>query len=371
MGWNSWNHFGCITDCATHPNECISENLFKTMADAMSSSGLSQVGYEYINIDDCWLANTRDANGRLQPDPKRFPSGMKALGDYIHSKGLKFGIYGDWGTNTCEGYPGTKGFEAVDAKTFAEWGVDFVKLDGCNANVSDMKAGYTLMSHALNATGRPMVFSCSWPAYYNTDNTSTNFNYTYIGTICNLWRLWDDIRDNFQSILGIMEYWGTHTELQPAAAPGQWNDPDMLEIGNGAETDGEYRIHLSVWSIIAAPLIAGNDLRNMTQATFEILTNTEVIAVDQDPAGIQGKRIKYNQMSQVWVRKLGDGSLAVALVNTNTIAFQLTVTWADLGISGNWNARDLWKHKNLGGFDQQFSSLVPPHDVAMVKLTRA
>eukprot|EP01097_Dermamoeba_algensis_P000029 TRINITY_DN100_c0_g1_i1.p1 TRINITY_DN100_c0_g1~~TRINITY_DN100_c0_g1_i1.p1 ORF type:complete len:407 (-),score=64.62 TRINITY_DN100_c0_g1_i1:21-1241(-) len=369
MGWNTWNHFGCNVDCTRDPSNCISESLIKQTADALVSSGLASTGYQYVNIDDCWLANTRDQNGRLQPDPARFPSGIKNLADYVHSKGLKFGIYEDWGTKTCGGYPGIQGYEKVDAQTFADWGVDYLKLDGCYANVADMKAGYTLMSKALNSTGRPIVFSCSWPAYANEDGSK--FDYQYIGTICNLWRLYDDINDAFPTTLNIAQYWVNHTfELQPAAGPGKWNDPDMFEVGNGHQTDGEYRIQLSIWSILAAPFILGNDVRSMTPNTITLLKNKDVIDVDQDPLGVQGVQAKTSSDGQVWVRPLFDSGLAVAFVNPNAQSSNITVTWDDLGIDGFWLAYDLWNHTRLGIYNNFMTFVVPSHDVVFVKIKK-
>eukprot|EP01111_Echinosteliopsis_oligospora_P011322 TRINITY_DN3711_c0_g1_i1.p1 TRINITY_DN3711_c0_g1~~TRINITY_DN3711_c0_g1_i1.p1 ORF type:complete len:408 (-),score=106.69 TRINITY_DN3711_c0_g1_i1:33-1235(-) len=364
MGWNSWNHFGCGPD--------VREQLFMEMADAMVSSGMAEAGYEFIDIDDCWPAPTRDPHGRLQPDPIKFPSGMIALSDYIHSKGLKFGIYEDSGNETCGGYEGSYGSYAEDAATFAEWGVDLLKLDGCYSDPSDMKYLYTLMSESLFEAGRPVVFSCSWPAY--AFDLNQTFPWEYIGTICHMWRYYDDIRANYESILGILDYTENQTDFLTNSGISHWNDPDMLEVGNGNLTYEESKTHFSLWAVMAAPLIAGNDLRNMTSDTLSILTNKEVIAVDQDPLGIQGHRIYQSEdkAAEIWTRPLYDGGLAVIFFNRGDNDDNI--------ITGNWSlfgwqeeekvkARDLWLHEDLGDHKKHFKANPPSHGVTMIKFT--
>jgi hypothetical protein len=366
MGWNSWNHFGCNTDCKKDPHNCLSERLIMQMADAMVSSGMSKVGYEYINIDDCWLAPTRSPQGLLQPDPTRFPSGIKRLADYVHSKGLKFGIYEDVGSRTCGGFPGSEGNESVDAKTFASWGVDYLKMDGCYYPVCAMEDIYTEWSNLLATSGRPIVFSCSWPAYARNRNIS----FEYVASICNLWREYDDIRDEWASVISILNYQESK-KLAPYAGPGNWNDPDMLEVGNGGMTFNEYKSHFSLWAMLAAPLIAGNDLRNMSRETLTILLNKEVIDIDQDRLGKQGIRISRQGGNEIWVRELADRrSRAVVLFNTNNQTTLISVTWAQVGLpSARAKVRDLWLHKDLGTFQTSFSSSVPPHGVTMILAT--
>jgi len=356
MGWNSWNHFGCRT-------AEITEDMFKGIAKAMVSSGMAAAGYKYINLDDCWLAATRDAQGHLQPDSKRFPSGIKALADFIHSLGLKFGVYEDTGSSTCAGYPGSSGHYELDAQTFASWGVDYVKMDGCGTQRNQMRAIYTQISQALNMTGRPMVYSCSWPAYDHTANL------IYVGSICNLWREYNDISDSWNSWTNILDYQET-AGLRPYAAPGQWNDPDMLQVGNGGQTTDEYRAHFSLWAILAAPLIAGNDLRNMSNINIEILTAPEVIEVDQDSLGSEGGRVGAKGIHEVWARKLRDSSQAVVLFNRDTARANITVTWEQIGIPVTTQAtvRDLWARADLGTFRGSFSATVNPHAVVMVKV---
>lgn len=361
MGWNSWNHFGCNT-------ELLTEDLFMEMAAAMAKNGMKDVGYEYINLDDCWLAKTRDANGRIQPDPTRFPHGIQALADYVHSLGLKFGIYEDTGRLTCGGYPGSQGYYALDVSSYLEWGVDYVKLDGCYSNVSDMHAIYTLNSQLLNQTGRPMVFSCSWPTYANLQGYETP--YTYVASICNLWREWYDVRDTWESWTAIIDY-QEYANLNQYAGPGNWNDPDMLEIGNGGQTNIEYQSLFSIWSILAAPLIAGNDLRNMTSETLAILTAPEVIAVNQDALGIQGTRVVKMDYLEVWARELSGNTFAVALFNRGNETESITANWTDVGLEANVTAdvRDLWARSDLGSFTGSFTAKVVSHGIVMVKLS--
>jgi len=363
MGWNSWNHFKCNTSE-------ITQYLFVDTATAMAKSGMKAAGYEYINIDDCWLGSTRDSSGQLQPDLGRFPDGIQAVIQYIHSLGLKFGIYEDSGPTTCAGYPGSLGHYAQDAKTFADWGVDYVKLDGCNTDVSDMKTLYTEFGQAINQSGRPMVYSCSWPAYANVNNISVP--YDYVVSICNLWREWNDVTDSWYSWTAILDFQES-ANLAPWAGPGHWNDPDMLEIGNGNQTDTEYRSLFSMWAMLAAPLIAGNDLRNMTKETIEILTAPEVIAVDQDPLGKQGKRVWQNKvLHEVWARPLADGSIAVALFNRDKTAAAITAQWTEIGLKETDTAmvRDLWRRSDLGTSTGNFTGKILPHAVQLLKITK-
>lgn len=361
MGWNSWNHYLCNTSE-------ITQEMFMSQAKAMVDSGMTKVGYEYINLDDCWLAATRDAQGILQPDPKRFPNGIKYLADYIHGLGLKFGIYEDSGNFTCGGYPGSQGYYGVDTKTFASWGVDYVKLDGCYSEPKDMQDIYSQFGVALNHSGRPMVYSCSYPAYTDLYNVTIDWN--YLGAICNLWREYNDIRDNWESITSILDY-QVSANLRRWAGVGHWNDPDMLEVGNGGMTTTEYISHFSLWAILAAPLIAGNDLTNMDQTTLQILTNYEVIQVDQDKEGIQGNRVWKMGDLEIWSRPLSNKSLSVVLFNRSQNSTSITVDWPTIGLqsTSSFEIRDLWAHKNLGTFSQKFSAQVSSHGVVMVKFT--
>ncbi len=348
MGWNSWNHFGCD----------VSAQLIKETADAMAANGLRDAGYQYVVIDDCWQV-ARDSRGRLVADTARFPGGMKPLADYVHARGLKFGIYTDAGRRTCQGRPGTYGFEELDARTFAEWGVDYVKEDWCNAEGLDAPTQYARFRDALAKAGRPIVFSlCEWGSAAPWDwGPATG----------NLWRTTTDIEDVWASMLSNLDISAQHPS---AARPGAWNDPDMLEVGNGGMTDDEYRAHFSLWAVMAAPLIAGNDVRTMTSATRDILTNREVVAVDQDSLGVQGTLVSERTPElQVWMKPLKDGGRAVVLLNRSALQTVVSASWWRLRISGPARVRDLWAHADLGTFTERFSATVPAHGVVMVRVT--
>jgi len=357
MGWNSWNKFGCN----------VSEQLIKEMADAMVHSGMKDAGYEYIIIDDCWQIG-RDMNGNIIPDPERFPSGMKALADYIHSKGLKFGIYSDAGTKTCQKRPGSRGYEFQDARTYAEWGVDYLKYDWCNTSTQNAQASYQLMRDAIYKAGRPMVFSlCDW---------GFSKPWLWAKDVGHLWRATDDIMDCWdcednRNNAGFTILLDRVANLYSYSGPDHWNDPDMLEVGNNGLSTNESRAHFSLWCILAAPLIAGNDLSNMYQETIDILTNNEAIAVDQDALGKQGIKVRDDGDSEVWVKPLADGSRAVVLFNRSQKNAEIAVSWIELGYPLRLKAevRDLWKHKNLGRYKRKFSAEVPSHDVVMIKIT--
>lgn len=319
MGWMSWEIFRCETDCSAHSDSCIDHNLYEKTADALVEGGYLAAGYDQVSIDDCWEdVSGRDSNGMLVPDSSRFPSGMKALGDYMHSKGVRFGTYSDEGTKTCGGYPGTKDHEDDDAKTFASWGVDYLKLDGCYNDQSGYVTGYPAAGAALQATGRNISYSCSWPAYLGSDESLKPFD-AMIQAGCNLWRNWDDIQCQWSSLSSIIDHWGDYAAaLQPWAGPGHWHDMDMLLIGNGCVTIDEEKTQMAIWSISASPLIMGNDLRSVSEESKAILLNQDAIAVSQDPLGKMGIRHpSYNSSSrtQVWYRELVNGDVAVALYN--------------------------------------------------------
>ena len=362
MGWNSWNKFACN----------VSEDLIKGTADAMVKSAMKDAGYEYIVIDDCWQVS-RDVNSNIVADPQRFPHGMKAVGDYIHSVGLKFGIYSDAGSKTCQGRPGGLGHEYQDAIQYAAWGVDYLKYDWCNTTTQDAKASYANIRAALDASGRSIVLSiCEWgtakPWLWGKE----------VGG--NLWRSTGDISDKWEGSTkwpdgsccsnGMLVNLDLQVGLASYAGPGHWNDPDMLEVGNGGMTDTEYRSHFSLWSILAAPLIAGNDLRNMRPEIQNILTNKEVIAVDQDSLGREGERVGKDGNLEVWAKQLKDGSRAVVLFNRGGTEEKITAAWDALGYPDHLAAsvRDLWQHKDLGKFTGKFSSSVASHGVVMVSV---
>ncbi len=360
MGWNSWNKFGCN----------VSEDLIKGMADEVVSSGMKDAGYEYVVIDDCWQVS-RDTHANIVADPQRFPSGIKALADYVHSKGLKFGIYSDAGSKTCAGRPGGLGHEYQDALMYASWGVDYLKYDWCNTTTQDAKASYANIRAALNATGRPIVLSiCEWgshqPWLWGAE----------VGG--NLWRTTDDIQDRWGGKQpwpngtccsnGVLSILDEQVGIYSYAVPGHWNDPDMLEVGNGGMTTTEDRSHFSLWCLLAAPLITGNDLRNMSAETKAILTNREVIAVNQDPLGRGGRRVWKEGDLEVWAKQMKDGSRAVILFNRGSAEQEITVNWAQIGYPDHISAavRDLWAGKDLGKFTGSFKAPVASHGVVMV-----
>ncbi len=349
LGWNSWNKF----------QTRFNDKTVRAIADAMIVSGMKDAGYQFINIDDGWQGK-RDANGVLQPNPN-FPD-MKALAGYVHSKGLKLGIYSSPGPHTCAGYEGSYGHEDIDAKTWASWGIDYLKYDWCSASRvwkdQDMQAVYQRMGEALRKCGRPIVFSLCQYGRNHVEQWGPKVS-------GNLWRTTGDIRDQWQS----MERIGfSQTDLAQYAAPGQWNDPDMLEIGNGGMTTEEYRTHFSLWAMIAAPLIAGNDLRNMSDDIKSILLNKDVIAVDQDKLGKGGQRIAQNGQKEIWAKPLDKGAYAIALFNRGPSAQEISVKWSDVKLSGSRNVRDLWKHQDLGKKADSFSASVPSHGVVMIRV---
>jgi alpha-galactosidase len=346
MGWNSWNKFGCG----------VSEQLIRETADAMVSSGMKDAGYQYVNIDDCWQVRRDDA-GNIVADPAKFPSGIKALADYVHSKGLKIGIYTDAGTNTCQGRPGSLNHELQDAKIYASWGIDYVKVDWCHAEGLDPVVQYAKFRDALAQAGRPIVFSiCDW---------GVNAPWQWGPKTGNLWRTTEDISDHYDrmSVIGFAQ-----NGLEKFAGPGHWNDPDMLEIGNGGMTRDEYRTHASLWALLAAPLLAGNDLRTMTGETKELLMNREVIAVDQDDAGIQGHRVWDEGPLEIWMKPLAGGSRAVGLFNRGESTLKITLHFKIVGAPEKANLRDLWEHKDLGSFTGSYAADVPKHGVVMLKV---
>ncbi|WP_230628791.1 alpha-galactosidase [Sphingomonas sp. Leaf37] len=356
MGWNSWNRFGCNINDAT----------VRAMADAMASNGMKAAGYRYIVIDDCWHGS-RDADGFITANADKFPNGIKAVADYVHAKGLKFGIYSDAGAKTCGGKPGSQGHEYQDALTYARWGVDYLKYDWCSTGVRNAEEAYALMSDAIKAAGRPMVLAmCEW---------GNNRPWEWGAKIGNLWRTTADIRDAWAGrekwSIGMTEIVDLNERLYPYAGPGHWNDPDMLEVGNGGMTPTEYRSHFSLWAMMAAPLIAGNDIARMDADTRTILLNQEVIAVDQDPLGQQGRRIRDDGDLEVWARPLADGSRAVILFNRSAAPASISVAWPELGLTTRVKAevRDLWAHKSLGRKTGSFAATVAPHGVVMVKVT--
>jgi alpha-galactosidase len=349
MGWNSWNQF----------QSKIDDKTVREVVDVMVASGMRDAGYIYVNIDDTW-EGVRDAQGNLTSN-KKFPD-MKALADYVHSNGMKFGIYSSPGPRTCAEYPGSYEHEEQDAKTFAAWGIDYLKYDWCGARMiythDDLQPIYQKMGDALLKSGRPIVYSL---CEYGVGNVS-QWGAKVGG---NLWRTTGDIRDEWARMTENIE---KQVPTAPYAGPGHWNDPDMLEIGNGHMTDDEYRTHMSLWALSAAPLLAGNDIRNMTPATKEILLNREVIAVDQDALGKQATPVKHGDL-ETWVKPLADGSVAVGVVNMGTTEATASVNAQDLGLGNKVkSARDLWRHTNITFHDGAYTAKIPSHGTLMLRL---
>ncbi|MFI0734916.1 NPCBM/NEW2 domain-containing protein [Streptomyces sp. NPDC021225] len=353
MGFNNWN--------STHCRAEFNETMVKDIADIFVTKGLKEAGYQYVNLDDCWALPQRDADGKLVPDPVRFPNGIRAVADYVHSKGLKFGIYTSAGTKTCNsaGFPGALGHERSDAQQFADWGVDYLKYDNCNNQGVDAKQRYLAMRDALRATGRPIVYSiCEW---------GQNKPWEWAGDMGQLWRTTGDISDSWGSMLSIAKQ---NLPLAPYAGPGRWNDPDMLEVGNGGMTPTEYRSHFSLWSIMAAPLLIGSDLRKATPETYEILGNREVIAVDQDRLGKQGAVLSSGGGGWVIVKELAGGDRAVALFNETDRPRHIATTAEAIGLpkADGYQLRDLWQHRsyNTAG---EVAATVPAHGTALYRVS--
>ncbi len=360
MGWNSWNYFQC---------EKINENVIMETADAMVSSGMKDAGYEYIVIDDCWQVG-RDKNGKIIVDQKKFPHGMKFLADYIHRKGLKFGIYSDAGTNTCGGRPGSKGYETVDARSYADWGVDYLKYDWCNTDGQDPVESYTKMRDALYKAGRPVVFSiCDW---------GYSKPWKWAAGVGHLWRTTLDIADRWDGTK-----WGNHlgwtnilekqVGLEKYSGPDHWNDPDMLEVGNSGLTVNEARAHFTMWCMLAAPLITGNDLRNMSDETRKILVNKELIAVNQDPLGKQGFKIYDEGNFEIWQKPLSNGDIAVCFLNLENKSKEFKINWRKIKIknfSGTYKIKDLWKKAIVGKTDKKYRIKISARDVVIVRIIK-
>lgn len=371
MGWNTWNKFACDVD----------EKLIRSAADAMVESGLKDAGYVYIVIDDCWHGD-RDSQGFIQADPKRFPSGMKALVDYVHSKGLKFGIYSDAGNKTCGGRPGSRGHEYQDALTYASWGVDYLKYDWCDTEGINAVGAYTTMRDALYAAGRPILFSmCEW---------GQNKPWTWAKEIGHMWRTTGDIHHCFDceknhgtwSSWGVLRILDMQEGLRKYAGPDHWNDPDMMEVGNGMKT-GEDRAHFSMWCMLAAPLMAGNDIANMTGETKEILMNKEAIAIDQDELGVQGFKLETKDSVETWFKPLANGDWAACFLNRGNSTKKLEVNWKmmevhDVEVSGReadfdkvtYCIYNIWTKKDQGLTSKIFKAEVSGHDVIMLRLVK-
>ncbi len=369
MGWNTWNKFACN----------INEDVIKEAADAMVESGMKDAGYEYIIVDDCWHGQ-RDEKGFIHENKEKFPSGMKALIDYVHSKGLKFGIYSDAGTQTCGGKPGSRGHEYQDAVTYAEWGVDYVKYDWCNTGKQNAEASYTTMRDALYSAGRPVLFAmCEWgdhqPWLWAKDIAHT---WRTTGDIYPCWDC-EETHGGDWSAWGVMRILDMQDGLRKYAGPGHWNDPDMMEVGNGM-SESEDRAHFTMWSMLAAPLIAGNDLNNMSETTRKILTNKEVIAIDQDSLGVQAFKLSAKDGLDTWFKPLANGDWAVVFLNRADESRKVKFDWKANKIEDpdfdyavdfsrtTFEVKDLWKDKTLKNTNKVLKAEVPPHDVLTLRL---
>ncbi len=374
MGWNSWNTFEVN----------INEQLVKDMVNVILSSGMKDAGYNYIVLDDGWMIKDhRDKGGNLIPDPAKFPNGMKALVDFVHSKGLKFGLYNSAGTQTCAGYPGTRGYEYQDARFYANLGIDYLKYDWCGTEGINAKEAYTTMSKALKATGKPITFAiCEWG-----DNQPWNWA-TPIG---NLWRISGDIYPCFDceykhkegnwSSWGVLKILEMRKDIRKFAGPDHWNDFDMMEVGNGMSYT-EDKSHFTLWCMMASPLFAGNDLRKMTKETLNILTNKEIISINQDKLGIQAFKYASEDGIDIWVKPLSGGNWAVTFLNRNEVKKNINFDWkkqyfkdVDFGYfldlsKANYTIQDLWQKKSIGKTNDIFKAEILPHDVITLKLVK-
>ena len=364
MGWNSWNIFGGKID----------EDKIRSIAEAMVSSGLKDAGYEYIVMDDCWQIS-RDGRGDIVADPETFPHGIKALSDYIHSLGLKFGLYSCAGDYTCQGRPGTNGHQYQDALKYAEWGVDYLKYDWCSNGGQNAEAAYRTMSEAIKTAGRPIILSiCEW---------GENKPWEWGKGIGHLWRVTPDIRAVYNAKfdwggVGVLGCIDAMKDLVEYAGPGHWNDAEMLEVGNGQMSLDENITHFSMWCMLAAPLMCGNDLRNMHPQTLEILTNKEVIALDQDKLGIQATLFMDMGDHQIWAKPLDGGEIAVCFMNRSEFVWDLDYCWTDQTMyfateidlrNKTYTVRDLWEHKDIATTAERYKAEVPAHGVKLVRLS--
>ncbi|KAK5970414.1 Alpha-galactosidase [Trichostrongylus colubriformis] len=378
MGWMAWATFLCETNCDVRPDRCISENLFRQMADRLVEDGFLEVGYNRIHIDDCWMEKRRNMDGELEADSKRFPHGIKGLAKYMHDRNLELGIYADFGTATCMGYPGSSDRLEQDAKTFASWDADYLKMDGCHSWEDKMKDGYALMERSLNATGRPIIFSCSYP-YYLIDK-GLKVDWTAVAQSCNLWRFYTDVEGSWQSISSIIRFVDDHQDmLGSTQKPGAWNDMDMIVAGLGSLTPEQAKVQMTLWSMWSSPLIMSNDLRTLTAEYRKILQNRDVIAIDQDPLGVMGKLVRKDGSVGIYVKPVtpvinGLTSFALAVVNMDqSNSEEVRFTYESLGLVNidGYKLRNLWSGEDLGMVfpTQELHVVLPPTSASMFKLT--
>lgn len=353
MGWNGWNKFRC--------DPSLNEKSLMETADLIVETGMRDAGYEYVNLDDCWQIG-RDESGNIIVDSKRFPNGIKYLADYVHQKGLKFGIYTSGGNVTCEKRPGSYSFEKHDAQTYADWGVDYIKIDWCGIDGSDTYTQYKVWRDAIDDTGRKMIMSI---AIANIDHVENHSPWIWGRELAGIWRTAIDVQADWPDILRVMDRNSTYAEY---AGRGGWNDADMLQVGNGMLYE-EDKSHFIMWSMMASPLLAGNDLREMSEETRKILTHKGVIALNQDPLGIQASLVHQERDTQVWVKILEHrGKRAVALLNRSEEPQRITVSASDIGLHDLMYIKDIWEGKDIGFRMKEYTVLVQPHDTAILQI---
>jgi alpha-N-acetylgalactosaminidase len=396
MGWLGWERFGCNLDCRSFPDTCISERLYLDQARALVAGGYRAAGYVYVNVDDCWSEKERDADGDLVPDRERFPRGMLWLSRRLHSMGLLFGLYGDIGTATCGGFPGFQGHAEQDARKLAEWEVDSIKVDGCNADPNIFNHTYPEFGAALNRTGRRILYNCQWPLYQQSSKhgEEPDLLNTQIRRTCNQWRNYYDMFDSWESVRSIVDYWsrpGDGDVLVRAGGVGHWNDPDELVVGNPGLSLSEQQAQFALWAVFAAPLLMSADLRSMPEGSREILLNEEVIAVNQDPMGHQGYCPEGSDSSRrVYVRELlptsgepcpkgTSDSWAVVLANFESIYGPIPLTFDPAvhlprrgrhPVWGEYRVRDLIRHEDMGVRAGPLTVNVDESSVRMFKVVR-
>ncbi|XP_063374549.1 alpha-N-acetylgalactosaminidase-like [Cydia amplana] len=375
MGWMSWGYYQCADDCDKNSDKCLNEQLIMSVADALFNDGYLEAGYEYVVIDDCWSERQRDSNDRLVPDRKRFPRGMKFLADYVHKLGLKFGMYTNVGKDTCMHYPGSRDHFETDAQQFAEWDVDYLKVDGCFVEDKHLDTAYIKLGHYLNKTGRPMVFSCSWP-YYKEYIHKTKFNYAPIAKHCNMWRNFHDIFINFGNVVWIIDNYEKNNRLyRQFHKPGQWNDPDMIILGNNGLTESQSRIQMGLWSMWSAPLLLSCDMTKIKPYEKQLLQNMDLLAIAQDPRGKMAAAFKIRDKVTLWVKRhlpmKGDlySSFSFALVNLNGDNQYVSFKPAEYGLEATdvYTILDVFTGVFLRNVTRQevLNISVPPEDIIL------
>ncbi|XP_041972017.1 alpha-N-acetylgalactosaminidase-like [Aricia agestis] len=378
MGWMSWGYYQCSVDCENNPSKCLNEKLLLSVADKFYSEGYMEAGFEYIIIDDCWSEKRRNQFGRLVPDKKRFPRGMKYIADYIHKRGMKFGMYTNIAKKTCMGYPGSRGYFKPDANMFARWGVDYLKVDGCFVDENFLNVAYIKLGEHIDAAERPMVYSCSWP-YYIEFIHNKKPNYTTVAQHCNMWRNYHDVALSWDAVKAIItHYKDAYTELSPHHGPGKWNDPDMLILGTGALTDSQSRVQVSVYAMLSAPLLLSCDMDQLTANERELLTNLDLMAIAQDPLGVMARPYELTNSITLWVKphlpKKGDAYNSVSFALVNLAPEDTTVSLAPgrygLNSTDGYTIMDIFARTFLRNItlNETLNLTVPAEDVILYTL---